>query len=391
MALADVVLNRLLQRGEHGALSARKRAIQERFDDTGSPYWQLPLSERDSAHERFLAAERVGAVELKWARQGGVDRPLEIVRLRDLNALAAFIGAQTAAETIAGATETLEPWVNCQPRVREILDRWRALKKVRGLDPSSAGEFSDALRVLDAAGTFPGEDQIVRVLSTRLFGNSKRIEQLVRHIDVLTADNLQSTSRHWDEVLSPLGLVKEPQPFLIAGAGELLLTTGEGCSVIRPFLGLASKAIEGYRGSPMWVLTVENLTTFHLLSQLSSVSQGLVIYTGGMPSPAWARAYGSILAPLPIDVPAYHWGDIDVGGFRIAAQIKRHVIDGRLFLPWLMDASQQQGAREADTGETKEMARQIALAGWSEHFVGPISFLQEQEQLDVRLPTSSAK
>jgi hypothetical protein len=390
MALAEDVLSRLLQRGERAALSGSERAIQERFSDAGSDYWRMGLSERDKTHERFLAAEKAGAVNLKWARQGGEDRPLEVVRLRDLDKLATFIGAQTAASAIARAGEILAPWLASTPRVREILERWGALKNVRGLTPSAAGDFADALRVLDAAAASPDEDQIVRVLSARLFGDSKRIEHLVRHLDVLTGETFLATARHWDEVLSPLGLVKEPQPFLVAGAGHLLLADSEECPVVRPFVGVASKAITGYRGSPAWVLTIENLTPFHLASQLDGVGRGLVIYTGGMPSPAWARAYRSILASLPANVPVYHWGDVDVGGFRIAAQIRRHIVGDRSYLPWLMDASKMRGAWEAGEGDSKEMARQIELAGWSNQITHPIGFLQEQEQLTIHLPAPTS-
>lgn len=386
MALAEDVLSRLLQRGERAALSGSARAIQERFAAAGSDYWRMTLSERDKAHERFLDAEKAGAVELKWARQGGEDRPLEVVRLRDIDKLAAVLGAQTAATAFARAGEVLAPWLASSQRVREVLERWGDLKNVRGLTPYTAVDFADALRVLDAAAASTDEDQIVRVLSARLFGNSKRIEQLVRHLDVLTGETLLSPARHWDEVLSPLGLVKEPQPFLVAGAGHLLLADGEECPVVQPFVGVSSKAITGFRGLPAWVLTIENLTPFHLAAQQHGVGQGLVIYTGGMPSPAWSRAYRSILASLPVDVPAYHWGDVDVGGFRIAAQIRRHIVGDRSYLPWQMAASRQQPAREAQEGQSKEMVRQAKLAGWSNHITYPMATLQEQEQLAICLP-----
>lgn len=242
MSLAENVLSRLLQRGERATLSASARAIQERFNDAGSDYWRMSLSERDESHERFLAAERIGAVGPKWARQGGEDRPLEVVRLRDVDTLATFLGAQTAASAIARAGEVLEPRLVSSPRVREILDRWGSLKAIRGLTPSAAGDFADALRVLDAAAASPDEDQIVRVLSARLFGDSKRIEKLVPHLDVLTGETLLSTARHWDEVLSPLGLVKEPQPFLIAGAGQLVLADGVECPSRSPVRGCVQQS-----------------------------------------------------------------------------------------------------------------------------------------------------
>lgn len=92
------------------------------------------------------------------------------------------------------------------------------------------------------------------------------------------------------------------------------------------------------------MLTIENLTPFHLAAQLEGVGRAIRDYTGGMPSPAWARTYRSILASLPVAVPTYHWGDVDVGGFRIAAQIRRHIEFDRTYLPWLMNIDQQRGA-----------------------------------------------
>lgn len=92
--------------------------------------------------------------------------------------------------------------------------------------------------------------------------------------------------------------------------------------MVRPYVGVSSKTISGYRGSPVWVLTIEKLKPFHLASKLEGFGLGLVIYTDIMPSPAWSRAYRSILDSLPTAVSAYHWGDVDVCGFRIAAQIR---------------------------------------------------------------------
>lgn len=390
MTLADDTLNQLLQRGERAARSGSGRAIQERLDSSDSDYWRLTLFERDNAHERFLAAQQAGAVELKWARQGGDDRPLEIVRLCDLDKLAAFLGARTLVQSIGQAEATLAPWLIRIERVGEILDRWRSGKTVRGLSPSSAADFADALRVMEASEGSAEGDQVVRVLSARLFGDSKRIEQLVRHLDVLTAEGLMAAARHWDEVLSPLGLVKEPQPFLVAGSGVLRLSGAEECPVARPFVGVASKAVAGYRGHIGWVLTIENLTTFHMAAEaLKERSDGLVVYTGGMPSPAWARAYQSILASLPEGVPAYHWGDVDVGGFRIAAHVRRHVESERGFFPWLMDVAGYSGSRKADPSASKQMSRLAKQAGWTHLEERVFDFLIEQEHLAVTLPSSA--
>ena len=216
MPFADDVLLRLLKRGERAALRDSGRAIQEKFRNPELGYWRLSLDERDRCHERFRTAEKAGGVELKWAKQGGDDRPIDLVRLRDLERLSAFLGVGTVASVVATAEESLAPWRRRVPRVDELLERWSALKKVRGLSAVDVADFADALRVLDALDARQGDDQVVRTLSVELFSNSKRIEQVGRHLDILTGESLTAPARHWNEVFSALGLVKEPQPFLMA-------------------------------------------------------------------------------------------------------------------------------------------------------------------------------
>ncbi|HLL18346.1 MAG TPA: Wadjet anti-phage system protein JetD domain-containing protein, partial [Rubrivivax sp.] len=227
----------------------------------------------------------------------------------------------------------------------------------------------------------------VRALSVSLFANSKRIEQLARPLDLLTAESLSAPARHWDEVFALLGLVKEPQPFLVAGTGSIGLWSDQSCAIVKPFMGVSNKAVRAYVGSPNWVLTIENLTTFHLASQLLDGRAGLIVFTGGMPSPSWCRAYAFLLKALPVAVPAYHWGDIDQGGFRIAAYIKEKCLGDRPYLPWLMDTASLQGpTTPASDAVSNAMARSAAKAGWVALGQSMQPFCIEQEGVEVALP-----
>jgi hypothetical protein len=388
MPLADDVLADLLQRGERGRLRGSDRAIQAVFTAADSPYWRQDYAQRQGSHTRFIAAERAGAVRLHWARQGGDDRPLEKVRLLDLDRLASLLGVATASESVLGALAILDPWQAGHPRVAELLQVWTNLKSPRGLGTDSAPAFADALRVLEALEQGNGEDQIVRVLSRRLFQDSKRIEALWRHLDLLTTEQLASPARQQEEIFGALGLVKEPQPFLVAGTGRLRLDPRQECPIAWPFIGVSSRHVTGYAGTPAWVLSIENLTTFHQASQDPGAAAGLLLYTGGMPSPAWCRAYTGILAAIPGHVPVYHWGDIDQGGFRIAAHVRRKCIERHAFHPWLMDAGNLGQAPCAETTEAirGNMARHALDAGWTALSQRLLPRTIEQEGIPVRLP-----
>lgn len=344
MPLVDDVLADLLKRGERALLRESDRAIQTAFN-ADSAYWRQSYEERQHCHVHFTAAESAGAVRLQWAKQGGEDRPLEKVRLLDVNKLASFLGTVTVSESVQTAQTILKPWLDGYPRVADLLEAWTHLKSPRGHGTDSARDFADALKVLEALKQVGGDDQIVRVLSRQLFQDTKRIEALSRHIDLLTAGCLSSPARQQEEVFGALGLLKEPQPFLAAGTGTLKLHPSQSSPIAWPFIGVSNRHIIGYRGTPAWVLSIENLTTFHLASQHADAASGLILFTGGMPSPSWCRAYAHILDALPESIPVYHWGDIDQGGFRIAAHIKNECIQQHSFHPWLMDAEQLDGVR----------------------------------------------
>jgi hypothetical protein len=301
--------------------------------------------------------------------------------------LAAYLGRSTNGASVAQAREQLKAWLS-NIRVAELLGRWANLKQARSLGPESAQDFADALRVLDAMA-MPLDDQVVRQLSVRLFRNSKRIETLLKHLDVLTAKALNSPARHWSEVFGAIGLTKEPQPFLISGEGFLKLTDGVDCPIVRPFVGVANSVIHGYSGTPEWLLTIENLTTFHQAAKaLTPTRRVLVAYTAGMPSPSWGKAYGNILLALPESTRILHWGDHDEGGFRVAARIAQFAGGvGRRLDPWCMNAVQwAETGIKANAEQHRSMIRSAGRAGWSELALKLSAVIFEQEGLPLNLP-----
>ncbi len=384
MLLAETTLHQLLARGESSRLKVSARAVRASFKDPASSYWALSVDQRDQLHRVFQRAASAGAVELTWSRFGGDDRPLEYVQLKNLDSLASFLGVTTLSNALSSARNHLQPWSD-NPRVVEIIAAWTQLKKVRAMGPESAPDFADALRIVSAA-VDSAEDQLVRPLSVALFGNSKRIEALFTHLDVLTADSLAARPRHWSEVLASIGVRKDPQPLLIAGHGTLCLRSGPLIPIAEPFVGIASHALTAYRGSPSWLLTVENLTTFHQCAALvSGRGSGLVIYTAGMPSPSWLKGYSSLVSSTDEATPVFHWGDHDEGGFRIAIPLSRVCAShNRKLQPWLMNPTEGIDASEA---QFRAMRANAHAAGWSDLTLKMRPVLVEQESQAPVLPT----
>ncbi|MBB6600311.1 Wadjet anti-phage system protein JetD domain-containing protein [Luteimonas sp. MC1825] len=384
----EAVLREQLQRGERKRVTGSTAAPQKsNLTATNSIYWRQGFDERMRGHEQIQSAVRRGAVLAGWGDQGGEDRPLEWVRVRDVDVLADLLGVSTNVDQLQAATEGLTSWLERYPPLSDVLHAWAALRRARALGPDSWRSWRDALHVLDALATKPGEDQVIRVLSGHLFSDTKRIEKLLPQLDVLSGEGLASRPRGKWEVLKTLGLVKQPLPLMVAGVGTILMQDGPDCTIVRPYVGVAPRNVCGLAATPAWVLTIENLTTFHLVAEaMTGRTDGLAVFTGGMPSPAWVAGFRRLTEKLSQSATFYHWGDIDVGGFRIAARLREVAVPADVLLqPWLMDATTQGGGKVASDSTRDAMTAAALRAGWTMLQEMPALTL-EQEQIDVKLP-----
>ncbi len=180
-------------------------------------------------------------------------------------------------------------------------------------------------------------ERILRMASIALFGDSKRLEALTAWLDLLVAGELAPSGLEDEQVWSALGLRREPQPLLLAGQGAVQLDDGSRHVLPRRWLGFPMDAVRGIATEVHALLSIENLASFHEAAALRDDAPVLLLYTGGMPSPTWRAAYARLLAGLPTDAALYHWGDIDRGGFRIAAKLaETAAAASRCLQPWLM-------------------------------------------------------
>ena len=394
--VARSALEKLLRKAERAWAQQAEREHTLVFSEASFPeYFKLPLREdKGAVHAELRNAERSGAISIEWDRRAGEDGQIVRIRLVDAGAIADHIGETPAWIHYERAEALLQPWLAI-PNIQFVLERWRAGKPVRSMSPERASDFVDACKVIEACQTISSsEDVPIRRLSANLFSDSKRIESIGSALDVLTAESMEVPWRDFEDVFSGLGLVKHPQPVLIAGSGVVELEDGTSLTIPKPYVGLAPQSIRRITLSDgdSYVLTVENLTTFHeiALEKAGNVS-GVVIYTAGMPSPALLRVYRlCIQESLPgDDGRRFHWGDIDLGGFRIAACLARqHSSKLRL---WSMDPLRYPEApsRKALTGdEMREIARISSQHGWeleAEHIAVDGRAI-EQETLQITFP-----
>jgi Uncharacterized protein conserved in bacteria C-term(DUF2220) len=395
MSVGARVLARLLVGGE-GKISRGLAATDATLALTAAKcpeYANLrSLDEQEAADGVIELAISRGAISGERTRQGGSGAGFKRLRVVDLGRLAEFLGMplrQTQVDLAATALAAFKP---CFPVLEEIIQLWRSGKPVRGKLPEKHVELLDALRLVETRQSEDRSESILRHESVRLFGDSKRIERLTAWLDVLTSGEIAASGLHKDEIWSQLGLRREPQPMLVSGIGSAAVR-GQNIPLCRPFIGLPIEAVESFHINPAFLLTIENLTTFHDTVQRFPANAGLIVYTGGMPSPAWRRLYKKILLSLAPTVPIHHWGDIDEGGYRIAARLSRECASiGRDLQPWLMSPRdvplRLRGDQALMPSSWQSMIYWANRADWPEIATDlardPVRI--EQEALDPELP-----
>lgn len=393
MSAAERALEKLLRRAEKARLRGADEGVSLPMTAVSCPeYASLStLAEFEAFHARIALAERDGAIRVERDRLRGDGSRITRITVADLPAFAAHLDVALLDARVAEAARTLDPWRGRFPILEEVLQIWREGRKLRGAGPEAAGDLAQAACAVAAAQEGAARsERILRRESVRLYGDSKRLEGLTPWLEILVSGELAPTGLAKEDVWAALGLRREPQPLLLSGRGSVVLDGDVELVLPRPYLGVPLDGVRAVVTDSAFVLTVENLASFHDAARANAT--GLVIYTGGMPSPPWRAAYARILRGLPKTVRIHHWGDVDEGGFRIAASLARTAAEaGRRLRPWLMSpgASASLAAALRPTATTlAKMVEWARRAGWDEVadelLRDPVRF--EQELLEPLLP-----
>lgn len=400
MSVATDFLTKLFRRADAVSLKGEGLAAPERLgltkDKCPAFFAMRNLADAMEFCAELDVAKGKGAITVEPLPHTKPPHNIKAIAVADLRTLAGHLKLPLSLDHLAHAREALEPYTPELPVLVEILAAWRLGKKVRGAppDPEEVKAVVDAARVVLHRRT-DGEDHLLRRISIQLFHNSKRIEALGRWLDLLYTGEIASSGLDIEQVHSGLGLLHEPQAFHLSANGEFS-SAGEPSRLVRPYLGIAPKETEAiaFDVQPRALLTIENKQTFHEFARVARQERIVLIYTAGMPSPSWLRVFGLALAALDPEVPIYHYGDIDVGGFRIAATISHYVADaGRTLLPWLMDPHDLQtlGCKMTEAGsrgEVTSMCRWAERAGWPAiaDAVRALPMKAEQEYVEPHFP-----
>ncbi len=180
-------------------------------------------------------------------------------------------------------------------------------------------ELEDILKATDEV--YINEKEVfVRDLSIKLFGDSKRLEQLRTRIQGLLFQYGRFEEK--EAVFEECGVVQTPTYVMIKGNGILHFHNQRiNLSQLGGDIGVSTMTIQKLLGVEVVgqrIITIENLTSFHNYS----IQDDFVVYLGGFHNKVKTQFLKLIYKENP-NKTYLHFGDIDIGGFQILKNLCR--------------------------------------------------------------------
>ena len=220
----------------------------------------------------------------------------------------------------------------------EVLDHFcrTQIERIRSNKPvahfsNDLAEFEQLLQAVTALFQ-TRKETFIRDFSVQVFKDSKAFDRISSKVVKLLFEYGEFPEK--DQVLSSLNLIKNPTYVNFKGSGVIILKGQRiDLSVLTGDIAISSEMlpdIEVIKVTGNAVMTIENLTSFHLADGRDC----LLIYLGGFHN----QVRRDFIRKLHIQNPTatyFHFGDIDAGGFQILQHLRHQT--GIDFKPWKMD------------------------------------------------------
>ncbi|MBN2751775.1 MAG: hypothetical protein JXQ84_03615 [Rhodospirillaceae bacterium] len=385
---ADDILGRLLSRLE--VKPERSNRLIERV-----PACSFLYEEMEAFRARIEEAVACGAVTAEMGRNE-CRHLVERVILADPRRLYELLDrrprALTAREAAAAVRAKLPPtdFARVGQVLADLEADWCVGRSLGlGIGPDEPDVVSRCFKSAAALANGTLGEIDLRTFSRRVTGDSKFVEKnMGRVVGVLR--HLMDIPDEFapEEALASLGVVRFPQPCLISGPvsyrGMLLPTD--------PYIGVSPEMVSELAavGSPPWILTIENLASFNRQVR-EARGAGIVVYTGGFPSPAVVACVKKLA--VSCSCPVFHWGDIDGGGVRIARCLEVALMPvGRKLGLHLMapELAISRGENITPIEIFRIDMSQSVVGGLVRFLASPAACTLEQEEMDPTLPMETA-
>ncbi len=209
--------------------------------------------------------------------------------------------------------------------------------------------LKDLVKGLSIYDALQGKPITMRTFSSNCYHDTKYFERNIRDTFLNIArkydEGLMEVCEHQEmgvrDQLAYLGIYARPELYELSGNFALETESGTiNVGASYPFgLALPSTLIDSIRSLNLSrihkIVFIENKTNYdeYLISELQE--ETLAIYHGGFLSPQKCKLFSLIAQAVPKDAKIYFWADIDLGGFRMFAQMQDFIPN---LLPMRMSA-----------------------------------------------------
>lgn len=324
-----------LYKGENTVnISISLRFTQDTLPDY---YNEYKFELKDEINSQCLLLSEKGFINIKWKKyqEGNIIEKIEL-NTELLDEIYNELGRIKKSSMEQDAIQIIEPYIeNDNLLGRFAFDMVEKLKMKNSIkkyfDIEDVKTIKDVMEALNAILSLDTETP-KRVLSIHLFNDSKRLEAIETKVSRILTDygNFDADL----DILSELNVVSNPGFVYLKGKGLLSFNDSEiNLEALAGEIAIGTYLINNLEVKKLNVqriLTIENLTSFHTYRPTDE----LVIYLGGYHN-SIRRQFLKKLYEYNSGIEFCHWGDIDLGGFRILNHLRKKT--GIPFRSYLMD------------------------------------------------------
>jgi hypothetical protein len=324
-------------------------------------YFKEYMHPSDSSHKKainteILELEREGFVQIVWEKNN-YGEYIEKVYLtgeeQHLNLIYGLLNRTPKFEKYQKLKALIKNYLSKAPvelvdYYENILSKVEELEYIGGIiDPDDLKATEDGLLGLNELVKLKNFNEEIRKRnwSVKLFADSKRWEELEKKILAVIKEyvvSIDDSELEDIELLAQFGVIPNVKRIEIKGKilmknkkGEVYFDVDEYGIALSPPFFLDAEIISMDVNK---IITIENLTTFYSYLEKNQAEDELVIFLGGFHNSIRTTILKKIkhfIKKNGIECTFFHWGDIDLGGFRILFNL-RNSIDVDV-IPFKMD------------------------------------------------------
>ena len=300
----------------HGS-SSRKIKVQLKMENYDEKYYDSREFERYKAcHESIQILQDLHFVDIKMNGNFIVSI---ILNQNKIEAVYQWLGCdsiQVIRDRILNILETYSKKSSLMDVCNYLIDREKRFQSNKQYYQDE-NDLMDILKIIEFLHLPRDQEISFRQASQHIFNNTKKLERIqLRVIKLLKSVNNELLDISDLEIFEQHGIVRNPTFIYIKGSIRIKINEQIiDFQTVNGSLGLSSELLSDLRVyglAPKYIMTVENLDSFHQIS----AQKGAVIYLGGFHNTAKQRFLEQIYDAYP-DIVYYHFGDMDAGGFTI--------------------------------------------------------------------------